>query len=767
MKITNTNNILKNCLGNGEEINFSVKASSTAYQILSDGLYKNKIGSMIRELLSNAVDSQRENGNEDTPIHIQLPSKIDQQFIIRDFGTGLSEQQMKEIYTSYFSSTKADDNTYKGGFGLGSKTPLCYNKEQFIVNSYYNHEKISYLVYVDESGIPTLKFLLKESTEQPSGLEVCIGVFESDIKSFYYELCEFLKWNKIKVDIVADNCIMEQYNFDRRIPDESIRIFPKENVYFFNNSKWLRTDTINVLIDGIYYTTSINNDLFVDYENSFIKLLPQIKEFAKRYGKEDVPDDFLLKVFPDTWYISTYMTTELMNIYFDIPIGTIDLTASRENISITEKTRNYLLSMVFGFYAACYWKFYNLYNTDITLDIAKEIKENSIPYSFCTYSYIDELFRRKKVELPIKQLLASGLSRSNFYYKGKFYHDFAKDNDICYLDFDRILDNLKKHNRKITGTLVRVVNKVAVKPYIHFDMPRNIILCLGSYETDPFIKTLNDDEYAFIRCPSKKCLNEVKELFENNNFFKFNLFVSNVTTKVIKYTKKKCKYYAFENYKAEPIGKNYDAINVWQQQGKTVYGMPIQSYDLKSYEVSRFLKILYHFIPEDSLVVFVQEYGWTRFCEHYKVNNILDNKEFMRFARHVMQNDISFGSSSSREFFLKGEISHYNSIKYLKVNNCESYKRWLKYIIDYSKKIYSIFGDETLQGILNWYMPTHYCRFQVRNRKEYSYLFKALKGNKLRNFINDLLTNDIYMSYSDRKEFMNVIDKLFEGNKNV
>lgn len=112
---------------------------------------------------------------------------MNQQFIIRDYGTGLSDAQMREIYTTYFLSTKSDNNKFIGGFGLGSKTPLCYNDEQFGVISYYNGVKTSYLVYV-ENGVPTLQEMLKEETTEHNGLEISIGVNKSDIETFRMEL---------------------------------------------------------------------------------------------------------------------------------------------------------------------------------------------------------------------------------------------------------------------------------------------------------------------------------------------------------------------------------------------------------------------------------------------------------------------------------------------------------------------------------------------------------------------------------------------------
>ena len=130
MKINTESTITKsNAIGATTE--FKIKTSATAFKILSEGLYSNKIGSMVRELICNAYDAHCAAGTKDTPIDVELPMVTNPLFRIRDYGTGLSEDDMRTIYTTYFDSTKNNDNKYIGGFGLGSKTPLCYNTEQF------------------------------------------------------------------------------------------------------------------------------------------------------------------------------------------------------------------------------------------------------------------------------------------------------------------------------------------------------------------------------------------------------------------------------------------------------------------------------------------------------------------------------------------------------------------------------------------------------------------------------------------------------------
>ena len=83
----------------GEIGEFRIRNSAKAFNILSSGLYANKIKAIIRELSCNAVDSHVAAGN-DQPFEVHLPSTLEPWFSIRDFGTGLNHEQVTNIYTT-------------------------------------------------------------------------------------------------------------------------------------------------------------------------------------------------------------------------------------------------------------------------------------------------------------------------------------------------------------------------------------------------------------------------------------------------------------------------------------------------------------------------------------------------------------------------------------------------------------------------------------------------------------------------------------------
>ena len=105
---------------------FRIRNSAKAFSILSSGLYANKIRAIIRELSCNAVDSHTAAGKADVPFDVHLPNQLEPYFAIRDYGTGLNHDQVTNIYTTYFESTKTNSNAFIGALGLGSKSPFSY-----------------------------------------------------------------------------------------------------------------------------------------------------------------------------------------------------------------------------------------------------------------------------------------------------------------------------------------------------------------------------------------------------------------------------------------------------------------------------------------------------------------------------------------------------------------------------------------------------------------------------------------------------------------
>ena len=161
---------------------FKIKASARAFKILSS-FYTDPMAAIPRELGANAWDAHVKAGNTAQPFEVHVPNTLEPWFSIRDFGTGLSKEDVYTIYTTYFESTKGGSNDFDGCMGLGSKTPFNYT-ENFSVTSWFGGVKYTYNCFVDENGGPSILLMAEEEAVEHNGLMVKFAVKQDDINTF-------------------------------------------------------------------------------------------------------------------------------------------------------------------------------------------------------------------------------------------------------------------------------------------------------------------------------------------------------------------------------------------------------------------------------------------------------------------------------------------------------------------------------------------------------------------------------------------------------
>lgn len=170
---------------------FKIQASAKAFEILSSNIYTNKVRAVIREYNCNAYDAHIAAGTERT-WDVHLPTYLECYFSVRDYGTGLSDESVREIFTTYFHSTKTNSNDFVGALGLGSKSAFSL-VDSFTVVSYYNGVKTDYCCYKDEYGEPQIATLASSDTDEPNGLEVNMSV-EGKQGDFEHEAVQTFKY---------------------------------------------------------------------------------------------------------------------------------------------------------------------------------------------------------------------------------------------------------------------------------------------------------------------------------------------------------------------------------------------------------------------------------------------------------------------------------------------------------------------------------------------------------------------------------------------
>jgi hypothetical protein len=193
-------------LSNVSEIGeFRIRNSAKAFNILSSGLYANKIRAIVRELSCNAIDSHVAAGKPDVPFDVHLPNTLEPWFSIRDYGTGLSHDQVSNIYTTYFESTKTASNEFIGALGLGSKSPFSYT-DNFTVTAIKDGVKGIYSAFINEQGVPSIALMTSEQTDEPAGVEVKFSVNDRwDFDKFSQEASSVYKWFKLRPVVTGND----------------------------------------------------------------------------------------------------------------------------------------------------------------------------------------------------------------------------------------------------------------------------------------------------------------------------------------------------------------------------------------------------------------------------------------------------------------------------------------------------------------------------------------------------------------------------------
>jgi hypothetical protein len=177
--------------GLGVSNNFSIAASAKAFDILSSNLYQNKILAVIREISCNAADAHKFVGKDTSGIRIHLPTFGEPWFSVRDFGPGLPQSEVMQLYTTYFQSTKDQSDDLIGGFGLGSKSPFAVT-DQFTVTSWHGGFCSEYVMYKD-AGLPRVNMIRSTPSNEPTGMLIQVPT-SRDFSTYQHEAGNFFKW---------------------------------------------------------------------------------------------------------------------------------------------------------------------------------------------------------------------------------------------------------------------------------------------------------------------------------------------------------------------------------------------------------------------------------------------------------------------------------------------------------------------------------------------------------------------------------------------
>jgi hypothetical protein len=264
---------------------------------LRSKIYSDKILAPIREYISNSIDENLKY-MVDKPVEVKIET-INGQYIwsCRDHAKGLSESDIRNVFCMYGRSTKRDNNTQLGSFGLGSKSFMAYT-DSFYINSHFEGVKTQYacMLSAGEGGVPVGEIykVLEEPTSE-SGIEVSADI----TKDFYF-------FNQKTIQFVR--------NF---LPDANI----------------IYTDVYEDVYKPLQPLLTKNVDEFVInlYDNGFDQSSYNYPHVAIRMG------GVVYKMRSDI-----RVTNPKGKIVVDVPIGKLTIPISREDIEDTPNNRKVL-----------------------------------------------------------------------------------------------------------------------------------------------------------------------------------------------------------------------------------------------------------------------------------------------------------------------------------------------------------------------------------------------------------------------------------------
>lgn len=184
---------------------FSISMENSAHimGILRDTMYSDKESAAMREYAANGWDAHRSIGLMDTALKIHIPTATDPTLSIRDFGPGMSEDDIFTIFPSYGASTKRATNNEVGTLGIGSKSGFAYT-DSFTITSWNGDKKAVYVAYLDASDRGEINKIAEEPCGDETGLEIKIAVRPQDIGTFERKAVPLFRYMEPRPDINID-----------------------------------------------------------------------------------------------------------------------------------------------------------------------------------------------------------------------------------------------------------------------------------------------------------------------------------------------------------------------------------------------------------------------------------------------------------------------------------------------------------------------------------------------------------------------------------
>lgn len=319
----------------------SVDTDSTVFLMDALGkMYSRPAQAVLREYLSNALDAHAVKGGKLPKIQVTLPDSPDiyqrGPFVlsIRDYGRGMNEEEFKNILSRYGASTKRDTNTQRGGFGLGAKAGFAVGNE-FFMTSYQNGKGLKVRIFKDVKAQGYVEVQNRFPTSEPDGMLVEVSVPAANLHELEFENLtgEFpflLGYNPDEIQILQDGV---QKGFSSVYDDNFLELTVGDTTVGWVESPEKDEDPTEYYSED-YTTDNKTSKMYALIGNVLYAV--NLSALLAVFSKTDREAESKLLA------LNFFTKTKV----FNIPIGSVDLPASREELILSEKTVATLRSVI-------------------------------------------------------------------------------------------------------------------------------------------------------------------------------------------------------------------------------------------------------------------------------------------------------------------------------------------------------------------------------------------------------------------------------------
>jgi hypothetical protein len=423
------------------EFEIDPSASSFIIEMLSSRLYTDPLIAVVRELITNALDASPTG----KPIRIDVEKRPQDLIMlsVQDDGVGMGTECVKSVLSKVGASTKNHDNKAHGGYGIGLLSVFAVS-EQAQIDTVSDGVYFRYLLHRNERNVPSISLVEQwPAREGECGTRINVPIVAKDayyfgeVKDavlFFAGLIQPQPFLSIRVFHDEDECVVDKSAFYNAEWEEG-NSYAIVDIRSFTTAPQkdrrvgLASPPLVAKIGEIPYV--IGNSLTSLISSRLKPVLAALRQNSSCPmidGQKPTVDevDFMLSILSTGGSYGGVLPVTGQRLVLPIPIGQIDLPASREEVLGTESNITLIEAALFR--------------------AAKEIRSH----------YFQQCIQSDQATLSEKMLTARGFFFSNFEYQKVVYNtaSFSEKIWVESIDTESKAKNFLTKQRLYIGDLI-------------------------------------------------------------------------------------------------------------------------------------------------------------------------------------------------------------------------------------------------------------------------------------------------------------------------